>query len=129
MKKLMPWVALAVMCFVALVVASSFAPAQTVPGANIPIVITTLADLTGNGATQQVAATGVCRWVQFVALPSNAAAVRVGDSNTTVSRGVPIAAGGGYVPPVPTNTNYVYTLATLYFYAASGDKVSVSCGN
>lgn len=98
--------------------------------ANLPITITTPADLTGNGAAQQMTAiTCTGRWVQFVAPASNSAIVRVGDSNTSASRGLPMAAGSGLLLPPATNVNYIYSPSALYFYAANGDKLSVACGS
>jgi hypothetical protein len=98
--------------------------------ANIPITITTSADLTGNAGTQQVSASATtCRFVQFVALSTNTAVIRAGDSNVSSTRGVPLAAGGAWNTPASSNVNFVYALNSFYFYAASGDKLSVTCGN
>ena len=96
---------------------------------NTPITLTTYPDLTGNGSTQQVQSSGMCRWVLFVPLKANSAVTRIGDINVGVSRGIPVDEGGGMLPPVPTDVNYRYALSSLYFYGSSGDKLSVTCGN
>ena len=91
-----------------------------------------LPDITGTGATVQLTASSITvRWVQLVTPTGNAAVVRWGDSNVSVSRGAIIAPGGGqFVPPIPPNQNApsqnTVNLSTLYLYIASGDKVSVT---
>lgn len=96
--------------------------------------IGTLSDITGDGSTHALNSAASARWVQFVAGAANGAAIRIGDSNTGSARGVPLAAGGGFfLPPMPTPSTStqprLYILANLYYYAANGDKVSVTWGN
>jgi hypothetical protein len=70
----------------------------------------------------------------IVAGSTNAAAVRIGDSATSASRGLPVAAGGGlmYPPlapgPRPGQADQYYDLSAIYYYATAGDKLSVSWG-
>jgi hypothetical protein len=98
--------------------------------ANVPITITTKADLTGNSGTQQVTATPTtCREIQFVALAANTAAIRMGDASTAVSQGLPIAAGGVWNRAQNPNINFVHRLDSYYFYGVTGDKLSVTCEN
>jgi hypothetical protein len=102
-----------------------------------PATVTTFADVTLSGSVQQVStavsSTASCRWVLFVALPANVAAVRVGDSNVSATRGIPVAASGGVIPPMSAQGSsamgYVYPLAGLYVFGTSGDQVSITCGN
>lgn len=89
---------------------------------------TTLADITGDGAAHKFATSGRAKWVQIIALSSNGSAVRIGDSNAGVSRGMPVAAGGGLLLPVQTN-NQMYDLSAWYYYVANGDKVSITWAN
>ncbi len=96
---------------------------------------TTITDITGDAASHQLAASGQARWVQFVALAANGAAVRIGDSNVGTSRGTAVAAGGGFLlPPIPNDdrlatADHYYNLASIYYYAGSGDKISVTWSN
>ena len=96
--------------------------------------IATLPTITGDGAAHQLATSGSARWVQFVATTGNAAAVRVGDSLTSATRGIPVAAGGGWLfPPMPVDTRMsgqasLYKLSTIYYYAASSDTLNVVIG-
>ncbi len=96
--------------------------------------VTTLAQITGDAATHQIATSGTARWVQINALTGNGAVIRVGDSATSATRGLPIAAGAGMMyPPMPIDTRVsnqasLYRVSTLYYYAASGDKLNVLMG-
>ena len=99
-------------------------------------------DKTGNSTTQQLAASGYARWVAFVTCASgttgctgNVAVVRVGGSNTNATTGIPITPGGGlFFPPIPVDyqqpvvTNNYYDLTAIYWYAQTGDKVSITWG-
>lgn len=75
--------------------------------------------------------TGTARWIQIICPAANSAVVRLGDVNISATQGLPIAAGGGMLyPPLPANpiirgSNQLYDLSTLYYRAASGDKVSI----
>lgn len=95
---------------------------------------TTLADITGTGAPVQVQSSGTARWVLFIALSTNAASVRVGDSNVSTSRGAPVAAGGGLLYPTITTQvgdqkQPLYNLSAIYVYIANGDKVAIQWAN
>jgi hypothetical protein len=85
------------------------------------------ADITGTGATIQLAVSGSARWVQIIADSSNTAAVRT-DQSSTVSAtiGAKVPAGAGFMYPFQGQN---YSLANIYVYIASGDKISVICGN
>ncbi len=104
-------------------------------------VIHTLADITGDAATHAVFSTGgTARWVSIVTCGStncasaNASPVRIGDSNTSATRGQPIAPGGSFFLPVLASdtregqTMHLYNLSSIYYYAATGDKISVAWG-
>lgn len=98
--------------------------------------VTTTADVTGDGAAHQIGVTGTATWVQFIALPSNTAsgAVRIGDANVSASRGAAIAPGAGFMlPPIAAEPRQsaedrLYDLSKLYYFAASGDKLSIVWG-
>lgn len=88
-----------------------------------------LATITGTGATVQISTDITTRatWIQVIAPSSNSAVVYFGDSTVTATRGLPIAAGGGY--NTPPCSSCVYTLAAHYAYIANGDKINVAFGN
>lgn len=91
----------------------------------------TLADITGDAAAHQLSSTAIdAKWVIIIALTANGAAVRIGDANTSVSRGAAVAAGGGLTLPLltPMQPRNAYDLSKIYYYAASGDKISVLYG-
>lgn len=88
--------------------------------------IVTVTDIAGDSATHQVSASGVVRWVQFVAPSTNSGTVRVGDSNVTSTRGTPLAAGGGMMYPVLPSQQPGYALSQIYYFVATGDKLSIS---
>jgi len=98
------------------------------------VAVTTLADLVGNGAAHQLQTSGTARWVVFVCPSTNSAAVRIGDSAVTTSRGVPCAAGGTFMLPVIApapgmkSQDQYYSLSTIYYLAQTGDVVSVLWG-
>lgn len=82
-------------------------------------------DITGTGVAVQVASSGGAQWVQFIADPGNTSAVRVADGSVSATRGARIAPGAGMLMPMAKG----YSLANVYVYVASGDKVSVLWGN
>ena len=99
------------------------------------ITVTSAAQVTGSGAAVAVAASGTARWIQVLAVTGNSATVNCGDTNVSTTRGILIAAGGGFLfPPMPpdprlsTNQNY-YSLAAVKCYVANGDKVNFLWGN
>ena len=109
--------------------------AATLVGQQGQIGITTLATITGDAATHQLQTSGSARWVQFITASGNAAAMRIGSSNTSSTRGLPIAAGGGFMlPPIPKDStesggSQLYDLSKIYYYLATSDTVSVAWGN
>ncbi len=96
--------------------------------------IATLPEITGDAAAHQIAASGSARWIQFIAPAGNGAVVRIGDSLTSATRGLPMAAGGGLMlPPLPVDTRnsnqaVLYKLSAIYYYAGSGDKLDMVIG-
>ena len=88
--------------------------------------IYTLADITGTGAVVPLSATSqLCKWFQVTAV-SVAVLARMGDSNTSAARGIPILPNGGqFSPPIaaPLDT---YDISQCYVYLANGDAVSVA---
>jgi hypothetical protein len=92
-------------------------------------------DLTGDSSRHQLQTSGTAKWVLFIATSTNAAVVRIGDVNTSATRGATVAAGGGLMlPPIPPSTTLAakdqqYDLTAIYYYATTGDKISVVWGN
>ena len=88
--------------------------------------LTTLATISGTSAAVALPSSDAPLWVQFVAPSGNSNNVRCGDSNTTSSRGMLLAAGAGQMlPPLPGGIRY-NSLSTIYCYVASGDTLVVS---
>lgn len=90
-------------------------------------------EITGDASAHQIATTGSCRTVQIIAPSGNAAVVRIGDSTTTSSKGLPVAAGAGlFLPPLDSDQResvqqHFYNLSAIYYYAASNDKLDFVC--
>lgn len=95
--------------------------------ANTLTSVTTLADITGTGATVAICATctNTVRWVQITTPSTNAQLVRWGDSSTAVGQGSLIAPGGGQKLPIAEGP---YVLSQLYVYVANNDKVTITYG-
>ncbi len=99
------------------------------------VAITSTAQVTGSGASFQLAASGTARWIQVLAATGNSGTVNCGGSNVSTTIGVLIPAGAGmFFPPMPfdsrlaTNQSY-YSLANVYCYVANGDKVNFVWAN
>lgn len=97
--------------------------------------VQTFPDITGTGATVQIATSGSAKWVQLITPSGNAGVARWGDSSTTSSRGGQLPAGSGqFFPPIPATNggatqSQLYNLAAIYVYVGSGDKVTVVVGH
>lgn len=81
----------------------------------------TLADVVGNGATQQLGA-AACKAVVIRALAASTTTARIGDVNTGVARGAELSPGDAIVLAV-ANVNLVY------FYGAATVTVSITYVN
>jgi hypothetical protein len=86
----------------------------------------TVADITGDGNVHAVAtpATG-CRYIIFAALSTNTNAMRLGDSNITTSRGVPVGPGQSFTLLESPST---FRHGGWYYLVQSGDKISITYG-
>ena len=99
------------------------------------VTVSTRAEVTGAAAAVAINSSGNARWIQVIALTGNSAAIRCGDSNVSASRGLPIAAGGGFMfPPLPPDSREStmqtrYNLANVYCYIGTGDKADFAWGN
>jgi hypothetical protein len=89
----------------------------------------TLPTITGTGAAVALSTEfqSIGAYCQIIADPSNASAVMYGDSTVTATRGLRIAAGGGY--NTPTCNTCSCTPGSQYVYVANGDKVYPAFGN
>lgn len=86
-----------------------------------------LADIAGAGTTVQLATTNAtARWIDFVV--TGTGTVRVGDSTTTSTKGIPISAGSAYTTPAMYEVNGAppYSLAAFYAYVPAGATLSVA---
>jgi hypothetical protein len=98
------------------------------------VTITSLTDISGSSATVQLSASGSARWIQFIAPTANMSVVRIGDSNIGTTRGAAVAPGGGFMMPVIVSPSEPagatrYSLSGIYYYVATGDKLSVIWAN
>lgn len=97
----------------------------------VAVTVTSSADITGDAAAHAVG-TGLARWVQVDAVTGNSADVRVGGSNTSSTIGKRIAAGGSqFFPPIAPNgyestSDNSYDLSSMFYYAATNDKVTIT---
>lgn len=89
--------------------------------------LSTIADITGDGSAHKISSTAIAaRWVQIIAPAGNSAVVRIGDVNTSNTRGASVAAGGGFMLPPSATSPQNYDLSKIYYYAANGDKLTVT---
>ena len=99
----------------------------------------TMPDIAGANATVQIAlvtsANGIpygtlagapspARWVQFVVTGSGT--VRIGDSLTSASRGIPLTAGQGLCTSPYSSGSLAYQSGEFYAYIPSGTTLSVA---
>lgn len=97
-------------------------------------IVVSSTDITGDGAAHKIQASGFARWIQINCSASNASLVRVGDVNVSSSRGAPLVAGGGVMlPPIPSAPQMAapdqyYNMGEIYYFAATGDKISIIWG-
>lgn len=91
------------------------------------LVPVSVADITGDGAAHALPVTDGARWIQIICPSTNGAAVRLGDSNVSASRGIAIAAGAGQlIPPVNAAPSFMlYNTGTFYYFAGNGDKITM----
>ncbi len=89
------------------------------------VTIHPLPDINGSGATVQVS-TSIARvyWLQVIPDSNNMNPVLFGDSTTSSSIGLPLAAGSGYLTPIISGQTY--PLNQFYVYVSMGDKVHFS---
>ena len=95
-----------------------------------------VSDIAGDGAAHALRPAGtLARWVLIVADPANASAVRIGGSAVSATNGTRMAAGAGlFMPPIApdarqaVDSNTLYDMSTMYYFVASGDKISLIWG-
>lgn len=117
----------------ATIVAALFMFVQRAHGQSGIVAPVSYPEITGDAATHQLATSGTCRAIQIIAPSGNAAVVRIGDSTTSATKGLPVAAGGGlFMPPLDSDQResvqqHLYNLSAFYYYAASSDKLDFVC--
>ena len=88
----------------------------------------TAVDFTGDGAAHSLSSIlGItkCRWFQVSAVSIGSTSARIGDSNITTTRGLPIGAQSGQFAPAITQDFEPYDLTLWYVLVASSDTVAV----
>lgn len=93
--------------------------------------ITSPATITGDGAKHALATSGTCQWVVIKAVKGNSADIMIGDTNTSSSRGLALvstATDGGSLRIDSLVRNGI-VLSSIYYYAATGDKLTYVWGN
>jgi hypothetical protein len=108
-----------------MIILAAWCPVPAQAQATLTVAVVTYADIAGNGSAQQIVSSSAShRWCSFVGLSGNPDTIRLGDSNVSASRGLPIAPGGVF------NLSQELNLSSWYFYApSSSDKISVTCGD
>lgn len=86
----------------------------------------TIADIAGDDAAHQVSSgAGEAKWIQFVV--SGTGTARIGDSNVGLTRGLPIASGGGmFLPMDGSEVGNRYSLNQVYYYVPTGATLSIA---
>ncbi|HYV62614.1 MAG TPA: hypothetical protein VE958_08060, partial [Bryobacteraceae bacterium] len=91
-------------------------------GATYPV---TYADIAGAGAAAAPISATAASAIAIQFAVSGAGTVRIGDANTSATRGIPIAAGGadywGAIPGAPR-----YELDRTYYYIPVGATLSIT---
>lgn len=89
--------------------------------------------ITGDGSAHALSATPQpAKWVQIVAesVASVATPIRVGGVAVSSTEGAPLYQQGAsqFFPQDPTDSTARYDLGTMFYFAASGDKLTVMYG-
>ena len=84
------------------------------------------ADITGDGSSHALGTSGFPRIVILNCPSTNSAAIRIGASTVSSSRGLACAPGGTLTLPF---VSYGWRLSTVYYLAGVGDKLQVVLGN
>ena len=91
-----------------------------------PLAMLSLADITGANAVVQLSTVNItARWVQFIV--SGSGTVRISGSDAASNRGLPVAAGGMFLPVQTADgqSTSPYSLAGLYAYVPVGATLSI----
>lgn len=97
------------------------------------MIVYTPPDITGDSATHKLSdipGLGIskCKWMQMIGITIAAHASRVGDVNTTATRGTLITAGGGQIwYPIAMQMDF-YDLTQIYYTIATGDTAQFLAG-
>ena len=84
----------------------------------------TIPEIAGDGNTHVITPSDTARLIQFIAPAGNTNVVRIGDSTTTSSKGLPLAPGSGFTLPIPP-LQIMWGTATIYYNVQSGDKLDI----
>jgi hypothetical protein len=87
-----------------------------------------LADIAGDNAVHRLTTNLNARSCIVQLVITGSGTVRVGDSTTSSTLGLPFAAGGAFMYPNPGLQLGCWHLAQIYLYVPSGATVSVAYG-
>ena len=91
--------------------------------------ITSISDVSGDGAAHPIATSGSAYWIQLRAPSTNSSTVRWGSSSVSASNGNEIAAGGSQFLPIVAGANggaaEYYSLSGIYYLIQAGDKLEI----
>jgi hypothetical protein len=85
--------------------------------------MTSIQDIAGANATVQIVLPAPARWVQVAVTGTGTA--RIGDSNVTASRGLPVVAGGAPLLFPPIAPLLFYQKGEISAYIPTGATLSV----
>jgi hypothetical protein len=87
-----------------------------------------VADIAGDNAVHRLTTNTTAQSCIVQVIVTGSGTVRVGDSTTSSTLGLPIAAGGAFMYPNPGQQLGCWRLAQIYLYVPSGATASVAYG-
>lgn len=93
------------------------------------MILQTPSDLVCDGTQQQIATdASKGKFAVLLADTDNSGSIRVGDVNTSGSRGFPLLPGASLTLPLKSDFNELYPNDKIYFFGASSDVLYVVYG-
>jgi hypothetical protein len=102
------------------------------------VTVTPLPDIVGASTTIQLAGSGACKFVIFIAWSTNTGTIRIGDSTTSSTKGATLPPGSGLMlPAIPqpygavSSGQQLYDMTKIYYWVLGGgtpDKLTILYG-